>query len=260
MEAGTVRCGSCGAPSEGHLNQCEFCGAAIVHALGGLGLLRASKPQLDIAFAKYKKALKANPEDPDAHFGLGAYYMKRELYKEANKHLKKALEYAPIAGQIYYLLGLNIALWRGWTTIPVKQHAERAIRLDQNMKEARSLLHLYNGAIKTRSANKKPQLREALNILQKAKDLGVKDHFQYIYFFCGEALEKARNAENALAMYRAARDFGAKGAKVHIRMGMIHSRQGHPKLALAELKKAQAIDGLNAAVARTITALEKKIG
>ncbi|MEE8424262.1 MAG: tetratricopeptide repeat protein, partial [Elusimicrobiota bacterium] len=238
MDVGTVRCGSCGAPSEGHLDQCEFCGASIVHALGGLGLLRANKPQLDKAFSEFKKALKANPEDPDAHFGLGAYYMNRELYKEANKHLKKALEYAPIASQIYYLLGLNTALWRGWTNIQVRQHAERAIRLDQNMKEARSLLHIYSGVIRARSARGKPQLREALNILQKAKDLGVKDHFQYIYFFCGETLEKAQNPENALDMYRAARDFGAKGAQIHIRLGMIHNRQGHPKLALQELEKA----------------------
>jgi len=260
MDSAAIRCQACGAPNPGSGDICDFCGAAIVHALGGLGLLRASKPQLDKAFADFKKQLKKNPEDPDALFGLGAYFMKRGLHKEASVHLKEALEHAPIAGEIYYLLGLNTALWRGWTNILVKQHAERAIRLDGSMKEAKSLLFTHNGIMRTRSACSREHLREALQTLQKAKALGIRDHFQYIYFFCGETLERAQELENALSMYRAARDYGDKSAKVHVRLGMIHKRLGRPKLALKALQSAQQLDSGNAAVSRAIAALEQEIG
>ncbi|MFH1724594.1 MAG: tetratricopeptide repeat protein [Elusimicrobiota bacterium] len=260
MSAHPDRCTACGAPNSSDVDHCEFCGAAIVHGLGGLGLLRAGKPQLDRAFLEFKKKLREDPDDPDAHFGMAAYYVKRKLHKEAAEHLRKAAEHAPISGEVQYLQAMNYALWRGWTNMCVKQHAERAVKLNPKMKEALSLLHIYNGAARSRSARGEDHLREALRTLQKAKELAVKDHLKHIYFLSAETLERARQAENAVKMYRAARDFGLQEPKVYIRLGLLLKHLGQLKLARQNLEKAHELDPSNGAVARMLASLKARMG
>ncbi len=215
-------CKSCGAPASGESPSCDFCGASVAFALSGLGLLRAGKPALDKIFMQYKKKLEENPQDADAHFGMGAYYAKRELYKEAAEHLRKAEKITPISGEIQYLMALVYAQWRGWTSAMVKAHAERAKKLQPKMTEAASLLHIHNGIQAARTARSKADLTKALNLFEKARLMGVKDHLKHIYFFSAETLERAGRHDDAIAMYRAARDFGMKDeAKVYVRLAMV---------------------------------------
>lgn len=260
MSKASIRCTACGAPADGEDDTCGFCGAKIVHALGGMGLLRAGKPQLDKAFSEYSARLKKDPDDADAHFGIAAYYVKRKLYKEAVEHLRKSLKHAPIAGEVHYLLAWSFALWRGWTNVMVKQHAERALKLSPKMKEAKSLGLIYRGVIHTRSARSHEDLRKALRELQSAKNVGVRAHLAHIYFFCGETLERAHQIDNAIAMYRAARDYGCTDSKVFIRLGMILKNKGQLKLALRNLQKAHELEPSNAAVTRVVESLKSKVG
>ena len=259
MKTMTIRCSACGAPNPGHLDQCKFCDAVMIHALGGLGLLRAGNIKLDQAFLEFRKALRKNPHDPDVHFGLGAYFIRRALYKEALAHLKYALHFAPISSEIYYLKALTFALSRGWTNIQVKQCAEKAVHLNPRLKEAKSILNIHEGILKSRTARKDDDLKNSLKILQKARNFEIRDHYKYIYYFCGETLEHAHEWENAMKMYRAARDYGNDTAKVHVRLGMILKHRGRLKMALHEFEKAHKIDPRNGAVLRTLEALKKKI-
>jgi len=220
--------------------------------------LRAGKPQLDKAFTDFKKRLDADPNDPDAHFGMAAYFLKRELYQEAVEHLKNAAHHAPISAEVHYLKALAYAMWRGWTNVLVRQHCERAVQLNPKMKEARSLLHLYQGAYQTRTARTAEELRLALRCLQKAKDLDVKDHQKFIYFFCGETFERAHQAENAVQMYRAARDHGFKDPKVYVRLGMIQKNRSQFKLALHNFEMAHELDPANSAVEKMVETLRAK--
>ena len=250
-------CAACGAPVSGDHPVCDFCGASVAYALSGLGLLRAGKPTLDRMFVEYKAKLDKNPEDPDALFGIGAYYAKRELFKEAVDALHKAEKAAPISGEVQYLLALVYAEWKGWTNVMVRKHAERALKLDPKMTEAKSLLHIFEGVAKASSAEIKADLPKALTLFDKARALSVRAHLKHVYFFSGETLERADRHEDALAMYRAARDFGMKDeAKVYIRIGMILKLQGKAKLALAQLEHAHSLEPQNAAVGRMISSIK----
>jgi len=253
----TNACRSCGAPASGESAACDFCGASVAYALSGLGLLRAGKPTLDRIFMEYKKKLEENPKNADAHFGMGAYYAKRELYKEASDHLRKAEKITPISGEIHYLLAIVYAEWRGWTNVMVKKHAERAKKLQPKMTEAVSLLHVHNGIQTSRTAKTKADLPKALDLFEKARLLGVKAHLKHIYFFSAETLERANRPEDALAMYRAARDFGMKDkAKVYVRLAMILKNQGKLRLALKNLEQAHNKEPDNTAVGRLISSIK----
>lgn len=251
-----VKCGSCGAPASNETDNCNFCGSTIVHALGGMGLLRAGKPALDKAFTEFKAQLKKNPDDPDAHFGLASYYVKRGLHKEAQEYLKKAADLAPNAGEIPYLRAMNLGLWRGWGNALIKPHAQNALKLKPDLREAKSLLLIYEGATRSRHAKTSNDLSSALESLRKAKAFKVKEHLPHIYALCGETFELAQRPEDALNMYKTAVSLGKKTARVYTRMGLINKKAGRPKRALGCFEKAHELEPSNPAVSREISQLK----
>jgi tetratricopeptide (TPR) repeat protein len=254
-------CKACGAPVSGELPTCDFCGASVSYALSGLGLLRAGKPALDRIFLEYKAKLEENPNDGDAHFGIAAYYAKRELFKEAADHLRKAEKAMPISGEIQYLMAVVYAEWRGWSNMMVKKHGARAKKLAPHMTEAQSLLLIQEGLAIARAAKTRAELPKALTLFEKARGLAVKAHLKHIYFFSGETLERAGRIDDALAMYRASRDFGMKAkAKVYVRIAMILKNQGKMKLALKNLEQAHNIEPGNGAVGRLVASIRVKSG
>jgi len=72
--------------------------AAIVYApwcaapWTALGGLRAHSRDLDGAIDAYERAIRSEPPDPAAHFGIAAIYERRRLYVDAERHLRAFLD------------------------------------------------------------------------------------------------------------------------------------------------------------------------
>ncbi|MBI4051021.1 MAG: tetratricopeptide repeat protein [Elusimicrobia bacterium] len=60
-----------------------------------LGDIAWLQKQSDLAAEKYSKAAELNPQDANAHIGLGRYYESRALWKEAVESYRKGLEVEP---------------------------------------------------------------------------------------------------------------------------------------------------------------------
>ncbi len=88
------------APGLAAAAQVSVSGTAKAALLDQRGLKQLRQGDLDAAEQSFRKALELEPNDPDAHHGLGRVAMRRHDYREALSHLLRARElYARRAAQ-----------------------------------------------------------------------------------------------------------------------------------------------------------------
>ena len=144
-----------------------------------------------------KQAAAANPQDPQAHYLLGAKYESQGDAKKAVREYQTALKLKPDDGQALYRLGR--LLGELVDTDPAVRIAKEAVRVNPKSAEARSLLAaLYNR--------------------------------QGVAFLGQESLDNAREAFEAGLQ---AKGGAAEDAALRNNLGCLYVRQDRPELAAA---------------------------
>lgn len=259
MKAVSVACSSCGAPIAVFAKACEFCGASIFLEADGLGLLSAGVPVLERLFRDAQEKLKTKPEDALARCQMGVCLLKRGQYEAAIEALAEAFRAAPQSWGICYLEAFATALGRNWSSPRVRDLAQKALSLNPQMKQAQSLLRIYNGMVLSEGALYTADYDAALKEYRQALVYDVAEQKPYIYFFSGQTYEATDDPENAIKMYQVACQCGYVDVRVLIRLGMLFRSTGKFQMAIWELEKAEELDPSNSEVSKVLVELRGKV-
>ena len=137
-----LACPVCGAPLGAESPRCEYCGSIVVietdHPRFDPALL--NKVVIDERMAGFRAALRADPRDERAHYGLGVAYFNLGLLEEAADELGQAARLMPENPHIQTQLGVifadlgergkRTALQSAW------ERMERALLLRPDLAEA----------------------------------------------------------------------------------------------------------------------------
>jgi len=256
----TATCPSCGAPAPEGGRTCEFCGCVLVADSIGLGLLTIEAGRVDAVFKQAQEKVGRHPDDPEAHCRLGICHIKRGQFEDAIRQFAKATELVPQAPGPLYLHAFAVALGRSWLSPLVVQLSEQALRLNPQMKEAQSLLHIYKGRERLDAAERSSDYEAALQEFRKALALKVTEQMPHIFFFSGQAFDGADDVEDAIKMYQEACQLGLSNIQILIRLGVLFARTEQFQLAVWELEKAEELDPTNDSVQQLLDATRAKLG
>ncbi len=137
-----LRCPVCGAPIGDDASRCSYCGSLVAIKSD---LIRLDASQLDRAvvnehIAKYRAAVRRDPNDEAAHYGLGIAYVNLGLLEEAADELAQAARLVPENPHIQTQLAVVYAeLARQGRTnaeADAADRVERALRLDPRNTDA----------------------------------------------------------------------------------------------------------------------------
>ncbi|MBI5882003.1 MAG: tetratricopeptide repeat protein [Elusimicrobia bacterium] len=190
--------------------------------------------QYDLAEGEFTKAVRANPNDPDAHMLLGAAYYWRGKVDMALEEYRKALELDPRNAQAWMLLGIVMA-WKGEAT-PAYEAFRKAGELDPT----RADIQMNIGSIEeTLGSN-----TSALEHFRKAVALEPTHplyHFQLGMLYRrlgrdGDAIESLRDALRLYPRYEDAL----------LELGAAEERLGQNKGAAHSFKKAVSLKSRDA--------------
>ena len=90
----------------------------------------AAKGKTDEAIADFQKALKIDPNDPDAYYFLGTFYSQQQNYAQAIEEFQQALKINPLHASAEF--GLGRALQRSGKTDEAREHLKRFEYLTRN--------------------------------------------------------------------------------------------------------------------------------
>ena len=149
----------------------------------------------------FRAAVKANPKEPNVHFGLGYLLWTQRIYPEAAKEFEAELANDPNHAQsMLYLADTHLQLNQPEIALPL---LEKAARLDPSL----SLVHLDLGIIYGDSGRNEDALRE-LTLAAKLKPDEVNVHWRLarLYRTLGKKDEAKVEFEKASSLNKAADD------------------------------------------------------
>lgn len=151
------------------------------------------------AIEQFRAAVKANPKEPNVHFGLGYLLWTKAQYAEAAVEFKAELANVPDHGQaLVYLADSNIKLNHPELALPLLR---KALRLEPNTE----LAHLDLGIIyadKGQHADALRELRTATKL--KPDDVAVHWRLAQLYRTMGRTNEAQMEFEKTKTLTRAA--------------------------------------------------------
>jgi tetratricopeptide (TPR) repeat protein len=143
----------------------------------GLGVAIAAQRRVDEAIAHYRKALEIKPDYAEAHYNLGVALARRRQVDEAITHFQKALEIEPDLAEAHNNLGAMRAI-RGQVDDAIA-HYRKALEINPDNAEAHKNLGVVLAG--------RGQLDEAIAHFQKALEINPD------YVGARQALEAARS-------------------------------------------------------------------
>lgn len=172
------------------------------------------------AIEQFRAAVKANPKEPNVHFGLGYLLWTKAQYAEAAVEFKAELANVPDHGQaLVYLADSNIKLNHPELALPLLR---KALRLEPNTE----LAHLDLGIIyadKGQHADALRELRTATKL--KPDDVAVHWRLAQLYRTMGRTNEAQMEFEKTKTLTRAADE--SLASKLSRGRPQI---QGHPRV------------------------------
>jgi tetratricopeptide (TPR) repeat protein len=153
------------------------------------------------ATQQFRAAAKANPKEPNVHFGLGYLLWTQGQYEEAAREFQAELANVPDNVQaLTYLADSNIKLNRPDTARPL---LEKAILINPQM----GLAHLDLGIIEADAGNNEVALRE-LKLAAQLSPNDINPHYRLarLYQAMGRKQEAAAEFGKTKALTKAAND------------------------------------------------------
>ena len=140
-----LSCPVCSAPLARAADRCDYCGAWVVISVDHPAIDPASidRGRIDQHIAGFRAALKRDPGDAAAHYGLGIAYFNLGLPHEAADELTEAARLTPERPAIQVMLGVVLAdlaaMGDGRAAALAAERALRALVLDRGNVEAHLL-------------------------------------------------------------------------------------------------------------------------
>jgi tetratricopeptide (TPR) repeat protein len=153
------------------------------------------------ATQQFRAAVKANPKEPNVHFGLGYLLWTQSQYEEAAQEFQAELANVPTHVQaLAYLGDANIKMNHPEVALPLIQ---KAIRLDPGME----LPHLDLGILYVNSGHREDALRE-LKVAAKLSPNDVNPHWRLarLYQAMGRKEEASAEFQKTSSLTKAADD------------------------------------------------------
>jgi len=123
------------------------------------------------AIEQFRAAVKANPKEPNVHFGLGYLLWTQNQFEEAAKEFQAEADNVPNNAQaLAYLADANLKLNRPETALPL---LEKAIRISPRM----AMPHLDLGILHADAGRTEEALRE-LQLATRLAPNDVKAHYR----------------------------------------------------------------------------------
>ena len=151
------------------------------------------------AIQQFRAAVKANPKEPNVHFGLGYLLWTREQYEEAAREFQAELDNVPNHPQaIAYLADSQIKLNHPEIARPLLQ---KALRLNPQME----LAHLDLGIVEAGARNNDAAVRE-LKLAVKLAPNDIRAHYRLarLYQTLGRKQEASAEFEKTKTLTKAA--------------------------------------------------------
>lgn len=140
------------------------------------------------ATQQFRAAVKANPQEPNVHFGLGYLLWCQSQYEEAAQEFQAELANVPDNAQaLAYLADANMKINRPETALPLIQ---KAIRINPGME----LPHLDLGILYADAGHRDGALRE-LKLAAKLSPTDVKVHWRLARLYQAMGRKDEANAE-----------------------------------------------------------------
>jgi len=153
------------------------------------------------AMQQFRAAVKANPNEPNVHFGLGYLLWTQGQYQEAAHEFQAELANVPDHVQaIVYLADTNIKMNHPDIAVPL---LKKTIRLDQNV----AMAHLDLGIVDGKNRNWSDALRELRLAAKLApENVSVHWHLGKVYQAMGRTSEANAEFEKTKTLTKAADD------------------------------------------------------
>ncbi len=179
------------------------------------------------ALKEFTRAISIYPEEPSYHLMLGFAYSSRDLDKEAEAEMKKAVALKPMFSEGHIGLASLYEKEGDW---------------DGVIKECRlALKNIYYKTPETAYFNmglayyKKGDFGQSVENFKKA--ISMKAGMAVSYYNMGLAFERLKKSGEAIASYRSAVRFRGEYAEPYYRVGVVLVREGEKKEALQAFEK-----------------------
>jgi tetratricopeptide (TPR) repeat protein len=140
------------------------------------------------ATQQFRAAVKANPKEPNVHFGLGYLLWAQGQYEEAAREFQAELANVPNHVQaMAYLADANVKMNRPGAALPL---IERTIRIDPGIEMA----HLDLGILYANAGHRDDSLRE-LKVAAKLNPNDVNVHWRLARLYQAMGRKDEANAE-----------------------------------------------------------------
>ncbi|MEN6457586.1 MAG: tetratricopeptide repeat protein [Thermoguttaceae bacterium] len=230
----------------------QHCTAALAmdpnrgEVLDRVGLVQDQLGLTDDAIAQYRKAIRVEPDYPDAHFHLATVLARRKQWNEALPHYADAVRLRPSQDEWHFHFGDALA-HVGRLDEAIQQYSQ-ALSMDPDWAEAHNNLGM---ALVDRG-----QLAEAAQHYLAAVQLAP-NYFEARYNL-GLVLHAMGQLGEAVVQYRAALKLNPDDADAHNNLGLALAAAGKPNDAVVEYGRAleckpdcvEALGNLAAAYAR----------
>lgn len=162
------------------------------------GVQLQSQGQFARAIIEYRKALELNPDDASSHNNLGLAFKDMDLLDDAEAELRAAIQLKP--DQKNYQFNLGIVMLRKSNLPAAEECFRKAVAIDSN--DADSQYRLAQVVLMQGRTDESEQfVRQAISL---------KPHDPQYLHLLGDILLRQIKAENALTVYRRARQLSAR--------------------------------------------------
>ncbi len=150
------------------------------------------------AIQQFRNAIKADPREPDVHFGLGYLLWTQRQYPEAAAELQTELANNPNHAQaLTYLADADMQLNHSDLALPI---LEKAVQIDPRLE----LAHLDLGILDSDAGRKEEALQELRTAAQLApNDTNVHWHLGRLYRTLGKKDEAKAEFDKASSLHKA---------------------------------------------------------
>jgi len=186
----------------------------------------AMQGQLDEAVVSFERALRLNPDYPDAHNNLGNVFYFQKRYAEAVACYEQAIRMRPDFAEAYNNLGNSLSC--------LKRHQEAA----DNCRKALALQPDFAGAHNNLGVALKGLDQPEEAIISYRRALRLKPDFAEAHHNLGLALAEQDDLEAAANSYRQALRLKPDYAEAHWALGVVLGELGQQEEALRSLEQA----------------------
>ena len=213
-----------------------------------LGSAHNERGEVKLAFQAYRRALKINPEFPNAHYNMGEVYLENGRVDSAIREFKNAIELCPRFAEAHYNLALQYHKLKKYSNAI---HAyKKSIRINPRIYQAHNNLgNIYY---------KKKEYAKAVR--EYRKSLRIDPESEVAHIGLGNVYDKRGKNKAAIREYKKAVLIKPKDAVPYYNLGLAYKKAGKNEEAIRECEKAVHLDTESADLYYDIGVLYNKLG